>query len=79
MTLGSGQASFRAVFQKFVRKRGVRGLFAGLRPTLFAVVPFVGIQQASYDFMKQNLINTGVFAPSVQLFLSCGALAGMVA
>ena len=60
-------------------KNGVRALYRGLQPTLFAVAPFIGLQQASYDLYKQLLIDSGYFKPSVGCFLGCGAVAGLTA
>lgn len=54
-------------------------LFAGLRPTLIAVAPFVGVQQATYDCVKSAALGSGHFNPSFGLFLSCGCVAGLVA
>ena len=61
-----------------VAKEGASALFKGARPSLVAVAPFVAIQQASYDTIKQACFSAGV-QPSVPLFLGCGALAGATA
>ena len=60
-------------------KEGATSFYKGLQPTLLAVAPFIGLQQASYDLYKQVFIDSGYFKPSVGLFLGCGAVAGLTA
>lgn len=60
-------------------QEGWRGLYRGVRPTLYAVAPFVAIQQATYDVLKQSLMDYGNVKASVPFFLSCGAVAGLAA
>jgi len=57
---------------------GLRGLYAGVVPTLCAVGPFVAIQQATYDVLKRAALDADA-ASSVPLFLGCSAAAGAVA
>lgn len=63
--------------RKIVAAQGVRGLYNGLGPSVFAVAPFLAVQQSSYDVMKQLL--SPYVEPSVPLFVACGAVAGMMA
>ena len=53
----------------------------GLFPTLASVIPFVGLQQSTYDVVKAKAMDKNGFGmrPSAVLFLSCGAVAAMVA
>ncbi|GBG67262.1 hypothetical protein CBR_g88551 [Chara braunii] len=37
-----------------VKKKGIRGLYAGLSPTLVQIVPYAGLQFSSYDLMKKT-------------------------
>jgi hypothetical protein len=53
-------------------------LFKGLRPALLAAVPFVAIQQTSYDLLKTFAIEHGR-EHSVGTMLLCGGAAGMLA
>ncbi len=59
-------------------KEKLRGLYKGVGPTLLAIVPFIAIQQSSYDVMKQYALGCNL-QPSISLFLLCGSLAGVVA
>ncbi len=59
-------------------KEKLRGLYKGVGPTLLAIVPFIAIQQSSYDVMKQYALGHNL-QPSISLFLLCGSLAGVVA
>ncbi|MCO5575851.1 hypothetical protein L7F22_029656 [Adiantum nelumboides] len=43
----------RSAFIGTLQSRGVRGLYAGLAPTLIEIVPYAGIQFGSYDTFKQ--------------------------
>jgi solute carrier family 25 phosphate transporter 23/24/25/41 len=71
--------SISRVYRNIVQEHGHRGLFRGMQSTLFAVAPFVGLQQASYDVLKQVFIEGGYFKPTVTTFLGFGALAGLCA
>ena len=64
---------------KVTNKRSYAGLFKGIVPTIYAVAPFIGFQQASYDALKSAALQYGGFEPSAQLFLVCGASAGLIA
>lgn len=43
------------VFQKVVHKEGIRGLYAGIVPEYFKVVPGVAIAFCAYEVMKKSL------------------------
>ena len=66
-------------FRRILHVEGTGGFYKGLGPTLFAVAPFVALQQATYDVVKQVTIETFNMKPSVPLFMSCGATAAIVA
>ena len=36
-----------------LQARGIRGLYAGLTPTLIEIIPYAGIQFGSYDMFKR--------------------------
>lgn len=74
---GSGPGVL-GTMRTIVMKEGPSALFRGIRPSLVAVAPFVAIQQASYDTIKQAAFAMGM-QPSVALFLGCGSLAGATA
>ena len=42
-----------SAFLDIVRTRGVRGLYAGLSPTLVEIVPYAGLQFGTYDTFKR--------------------------
>ena len=49
-----------------------------MSPSLLAIVPFIGIQQASYDVMKLGFVDTQ-YEKSSAIFLLCGITAGTIA
>ncbi|CAI5529243.1 unnamed protein product [Closterium sp. Naga37s-1] len=48
-------AGMRAACMGIVRERGVRGLFAGLPPTMVEIIPYAGLQFGLYDAFKRQL------------------------
>uniref|UniRef100_A0A0D6R4U7 Mitochondrial thiamine pyrophosphate carrier 1 n=1 Tax=Araucaria cunninghamii TaxID=56994 RepID=A0A0D6R4U7_ARACU len=82
--------NLRSALVEIARTRGIRGLYAGLSPTLVEIVPYAGLQFGSYDTFKRwikawnqgNLVQKGVQGDdslsSTQLFLS-GLAAGTFA
>lgn len=82
--------NLRSAFLEITRTKGIRGLYAGLSPTLVEIVPYAGLQFGSYDTFKRwiktwnqaNPRQTGSESEeslsSVQLFL-CGLAAGTAA
>lgn len=43
----------RSAFVDIVSTRGVRGLYAGLSPTLVEIIPYAGLQFGTYDTFKR--------------------------
>lgn len=43
----------RSAFLDIIKTRGVRGLYAGLSPTLVEIIPYAGLQFGSYDTFKR--------------------------
>lgn len=43
----------RCALVDIVKNRGVRGLYAGLTPTLIEIVPYAGLQFGTYDTFKR--------------------------
>ncbi|KAF4355192.1 hypothetical protein F8388_012967 [Cannabis sativa] len=83
--------TMRSAFLDIVNARGIRGLYAGLSPTLVEIVPYAGLQFGTYDTFKRwtvawnrqqlskiNSIGTDDSITSFQLFL-CGLAAGTCA
>lgn len=70
-----GYLPLREVLRNMARHPGTA--LYGLKPALWALAPFIAIQQASYDVMKYAALS--VAPPSVPLFLGCGAVAGVTA
>ena len=62
---------------KLLFHEGPQACFRGLGPTLIAVVPFIAIQQSSYDTIKKYMLN--YYLPSVTLNFGCGISAGILA
>ena len=60
---------------KIVREEGgIRALYRGLVATAFGVAPYVGINFASYEFLRGIITPPG--KTNVARKLLCGALAG---
>ncbi|XP_065863633.1 mitochondrial thiamine diphosphate carrier 2-like [Euphorbia lathyris] len=83
--------TMRSAFVDIVNNRGLRGLYAGLSPTLVEIIPYAGLQFGTYDTFKRwtmawnhhrssNTSSTGTEnnISSFQLFL-CGLAAGTCA
>ncbi|KAK9734332.1 hypothetical protein RND81_04G132300 [Saponaria officinalis] len=82
--------NMRSAFVGIFNSRGVRGLYAGLSPTLIEIIPYAGLQFGTYDTFKrwtmawnQTRPGVGNTSPdgslsSFQLFL-CGLAAGTCA
>ncbi|WOK96125.1 hypothetical protein Cni_G04832 [Canna indica] len=84
-------SNMRSAFLDIIKTRGIRGLYAGLSPTLVEIIPYAGLQFGSYDTFKRWMMawNTYRFSSSIpmrpddslssfQLFL-CGLAAGTCA
>ncbi|GLT99139.1 hypothetical protein SLE2022_166030 [Rubroshorea leprosula] len=76
--------NMRAGFIDIIRTRGIRGLYAGLSPTLVEIVPYAGLQFGTYDtfkcwtmawkrlrYSKTSSSSADAYLSSSQLFL-CG-------
>lgn len=83
--------SMTSAFLDIIRTRGVRGLYAGLSPTLVEIIPYAGLQFGTYDSFKRwmmmwnryrfsnvSTIEQDDSLSSFQLFL-CGFAAGTCA
>nr|CAD1828438.1 unnamed protein product [Ananas comosus var. bracteatus] len=83
--------NMRSAFFDIIQTRGIRGLYAGLTPTLVEIIPYAGLQFGSYDTFKRWMMawnryrnsKLGLYeednsASSFQLFL-CGFAAGTCA
>jgi solute carrier family 25 phosphate transporter 23/24/25/41 len=71
-------ASIVANAKSIYSEGGVRAFFTGIRPTLIAVVPFVAMQNAVIDILRDEASNRGV-TPSPAVLLAVGACAGLLA
>ncbi|CDP19540.1 unnamed protein product [Coffea canephora] len=81
--------TMRTAFVSILQRRGIRGLYAGLTPTLIEIVPYAGLQFGTYDTFKRWTMGwnryrssdpneSDLFLSSFQLFL-CGLAAGTCA
>lgn len=43
----------RSAFLSIVKTRGIKGLYAGLSPTLIEIIPYAGLQFGTYDTFKR--------------------------
>lgn len=88
LTLNPGQ-SIPMVFRQVVQTAGVKGLYAGLKPTLIAMFPYVGVEFMIYEtskialekFLAKNEDGTSMatVALPVVFSLALGAMAGAAA
>ncbi|KAL0414718.1 UNVERIFIED_CONTAM: Mitochondrial thiamine diphosphate carrier 2 [Sesamum radiatum] len=78
--------NMRSAFVDILETRGIRGLYAGLTPTLVEIVPYAGLQFGTYDTFKRWTMAWNRYRShpaedaisSFQLFL-CGLAAGTCA
>ncbi|KAH6769718.1 Mitochondrial substrate carrier family protein [Perilla frutescens var. hirtella] len=81
--------NMRSAFSDILGNRGIRGLYAGLTPTLIEIIPYAGLQFGTYDTFKRwamawnryrsaYAIEADDAPSSFQLFL-CGLAAGTCA
>lgn len=55
--------NMRSAFGHIIQKRGFKGLYAGLSPTLVEIIPYAGLQFGSYDtFKRWMIVCTQLFA-----------------
>jgi len=45
--------NLRSALVEILQTKGVRGLYAGLAPSLLEIVPYAGLQFGTYDALKQ--------------------------
>lgn len=79
-SIGNGNGE-NGGYREAVRSwHGIKGLYNGLWPTLFAMSMFVGVQQSSYDFMRLYATSPDHLAmsPTINLFVGCSVCAGIV-
>ncbi|XP_010466378.1 PREDICTED: mitochondrial thiamine pyrophosphate carrier-like [Camelina sativa] len=79
--------NMRSAFMSIVQTRGIKGLYAGLSPTLIEIIPYAGLQFGTYDTFKRwsmvynqryrSCVNQNDSLSSFQLFL-CGLAAGTI-
>lgn len=79
LAVHAGQSQYNSIGSAFRHVYSTGNLWTGIRPTLYAVAPFVAIQQATYDVIKMASMEYAGVQPSVGFFLSCGAVAGLCA
>lgn len=64
------------VFDKVIRQSGFRGMYRGIGPTLYGMLPYAGLKFYVYERLKSCLSEDQ--QKSVPMKLACGAAAGMV-
>ncbi|GJP30935.1 hypothetical protein CLOM_g7332 [Closterium sp. NIES-68] len=65
-------SGMRAACAGIVRERGVRGLFAGLAPTIVEIIPYAGLQFGLYDgFQAPTSLTTTGHAPRLTTTCQC--------
>ncbi|CAA7406036.1 unnamed protein product [Spirodela intermedia] len=83
--------NMRSALVDIVKNRGIRGLYAGLTPTLIEIIPYAGLQFGTYDTFKRwsmawnksryadvDTVKVDVSLSSFQLFI-CGLASGSCA
>ncbi|XP_010548933.1 PREDICTED: mitochondrial thiamine pyrophosphate carrier 1 [Tarenaya hassleriana] len=82
--------NMRSAFLGIMQSRGIKGLYAGLSPTLVEIIPYAGLQFGTYDTFKRRMLaynlrrspssskNPDDSLSSFQLFI-CGLAAGTIA
>ncbi|EFJ14794.1 hypothetical protein SELMODRAFT_156440 [Selaginella moellendorffii] len=65
-----------SVFQSVYRQSGIRGLYRGLCPTLYGILPYAGLKFYLYESLQGHL--SSEHENSLFAKLACGAVAGLV-
>ena len=80
LTVASGieDVSITQCFRNIIQDGGVSALYRGLRPTLMAVVPFIAVQNATIDILRDQAIQDG-YSASPGLLIGVGSVAGIAA
>lgn len=73
-----GKLSIVQCFKNIIEEGGTHALYRGLRPTLLAVVPFIAVQNATIDILRDIAIQDG-YTASPGLLFGVGAIAGIAA
>jgi len=63
------------VCTRVIKESGIRGLYRGLCPTLYGILPYAGLKFFAYETLKGYL--PGDSEPSIVGKLTCGAAAGV--
>lgn len=64
------------VFRKVYSEGGFRGLYRGVGPTLFGILPYAGLKFYVYEELKRHV--PPEHQTSIAMKLACGALAGLL-
>lgn len=64
------------VFSKALKESGFRGLYRGIGPTLYGMLPYAGLKFYIYERLKSSLPED--CQSSVSVKLACGAIAGIM-
>ncbi|CAM9111080.1 unnamed protein product, partial [Ectocarpus fasciculatus] len=78
VTVQSDSTSILSHVKHIYRDAGMKGFLQGLRPTLLAVVPFVAIQNATIDILRDEAAFYGM-SPTPSVLLAVGACSGLLA
>lgn len=54
--------NMRSAFVDIFQTRGIRGVYAGLTPTLVEIVPYAGLQFGTYDTFKRWAMVSFIFS-----------------
>lgn len=58
----------RAALFNILKTRGLRGLYAGLAPTLVEIVPYAGLQFGTYDtFRRWTMVSLSPYSCEAHL------------
>ncbi|GAQ83727.1 mitochondrial substrate carrier family protein [Klebsormidium nitens] len=71
--------NIRGVFLEIVQKEGgLRGLYKGIGPTLYGILPYAGLKFYIYEMMKLAIVRATDEQPSLVTKLGCGGVAGII-
>jgi solute carrier family 25 (mitochondrial thiamine pyrophosphate transporter), member 19 len=66
-------SSLRQARREILAREGLAGFLAGLRPTLVEIVPYAGIQFASYEWAKTRFVENNSVGNSISKLQTFGA------